>query len=280
MTRMLLRVLSDNYLTRFIPVPMLILFLLLSLQEPAVGQDTPVFGHPEPPSMEMVSSVRERFRYNVRYGFLNLGEVEVFVTPDTVYRGRPVIHLRTVMKSNPRIPLVGRREVHYQSFSGITEHWPYSYLFWRDDVESEVPERYLIEFDRLLGEVRFFEEGAPKDTLDLEDPASGGDVIFIYSRTFAGSDSSYELPVYIEDEKGVVKASNSPNRETRDYDAFPEPIETYRSDGTADIDGPFGFTGEFTAWFATDELRIPLEVHTRIIFGNVRVRLVEYERLP
>lgn len=242
------------------------------------SQSQLTFERDEPPTMEKLTSVKEKFVYGVKYGFLNLGEVEVMITPDTTYEGRDMIHLRTMMRANHRIPFVGRRDVHYQSFSKFTEEWPYSFVFWRDDMHKEEYERYKIIFDRELEQVFFFESGVPEDTLALEDPASGGDVIFLYARKFAGTNHSYELPVYIENEKGEVQAFNSPQIEERNYDAFQEPINTYYSEGTANVDGPFGFTGEFKAWFGTDDLRIPLEAHVRIIFGNVKIQLKEYER--
>lgn len=254
----------------------LTVFLLLTTAGRAQSELT--IDADEPPTMEKLTSVKEHFTYGVRYGFLNLGEVEVITTPDTTYDGLEVIHLRTVMKSNHRIPFVGRNEVHYQSFSKFTDEWPYSFVFWRDDLHDEDFERYKIEFDRDRGQVFFYESGEPQDTLALEDPASGGDVIFLFARMFAGTDQSYELPVYIENEKGQVTATNSPAIEKRSYKAFPEPIDTYYSEGVANVEGPFGFTGEFKAWFATDPLRMPLEAHVRIIFGNVKVKLKEYER--
>lgn len=237
---------------------------------------TPVAGHP--PDMETLASVRERFLFDVRFGFLDLGDVEVTITPDSSYDGNRSVHIRTVMTTNHRLLFVGRREVHYQSFSGYTSDWPFSYVFWRDDVHDEEYESSKIIFDRESGFARFFEEGEETEEVPLEEPASGGDIIFLFSRMFAGTDSTYSMPVYIDDEVGSVRADNSAAVEMRSYDAFPEPVETYYSEGYADIDGPFGFTGNFKAWFATDSLRIPVEAHARIIFGNVRLLLKEYER--
>jgi len=245
---------------------------------PVYSQSQLTFEKNKPPTMEQLTSVKERFVYGVKYGFLNLGEVEVITTPDTTYEGREMVHLRTIMRANHRIPFVGRRDIHYQSFSRFTDEWPYSFVFWRDDMHKEEYERYKIEFDRERDKVFFFESGEPTDTLALEDPASGGDVIFLFARMFAGTDRSYELPVYIENEKGEVTAMNSSQPDIRSYDAFPEPIEAYCSEGVTNVDGPFGFTGNFKAWFGADDLRIPLEAHVRIVFGNVKVQLKEYER--
>ena len=230
------------------------------------------------PSMEEMLEVREIFEYEVRYGFFTLGWVDVELLPDTTYNGEKAYHLRTTMRSNRRLPFMGTRIVNYENIFQYNEKWPYSHLFWRDDVHDEEYDSARIIFDRETEEVLFFEHGEPTDTLALEEPASGGDIIFYYSRMFAGLEEPYTLPAYIEGEMGLVTAKSGPETEMREYDAFDEPIETYRSEGTADVDGPFGFNGNFKSWFSTDDLRVPVEAHVRVIFGNVKVRLINYER--
>jgi len=253
--------------------------LLIALGIPAEAQSQFTFDRDDPPTMEMLMGVKERFTYEVRYGFLNLGTVEVVMLPDSSVNGEPAKYMRTVMRANPSIPFVGKREVIYENLFTYDEEAAYSHVFWRQDVHDDDPNRARILFDRDQGKVFFFDKGEPADTLDLVEPASGGDVIFYYSRMFAGIDTPYSLPVYIENNMGYVKASSSGKTEMRSYAAFDEPIETYLSEGNADVDGPFGFTGRFKSWFATDDLRIPLEAHARIIFGNVKVRLTSYEIL-
>lgn len=232
----------------------------------------------EVPSMREMLETREVFEYEVRYGFFTLGWVDVELLPDTTYGGEKAYHLRTTMRSNNKLPFMGTRIVNYENLFQYNEKWPYSHVFWRDDIHDDEYDRVRIIFDREAEEVQFFEKGEPTDTLELVEPASGGDIIFYYARMFAGLDKSYELPVYTEDEMGIVSAKSRTETEMREYDAFDEPIETYRSDGTADIDGPFGFNGTFKSWFSADDLRVPVEAHVRVIFGNVKVRLINYER--
>src|SRR5690625_7717284 len=78
-----------------------------------VLQDSTVL---EPPALEELLSVRERFVYSVRYSFLNLGEIEVELLPDTTRRGEEVMHIRTVMKFDSRIPFVGELHEHYVTY--------------------------------------------------------------------------------------------------------------------------------------------------------------------
>jgi len=242
------------------------------------GQDTLTFDRSEPPTIEMLMDVREVFEYEVRYGFFTLGWVDVELLPDTTYAGEHAYHLRTRIRSNRRVPFVGTRIVNYETLFSHNDDSFLAHLFWRDDIHDEEYETIKIDFDRDEMEVRFFEKGEPTDTLGLEDPASGGDLVFFYSRLFAGIEEPYELPVYIEGEKSYLTASSSSETEMRSYDAFDDDVETYLSEGTTDADGPFGFSGEFKSWFLTDDLRVPVEAHVRVIFGNVKVRLISYER--
>lgn len=254
-----------------------ILLAVLLVQGAAFAQELS-YEREMPPTIEMLMEVRETFEYEVKYGFFTLGWIDVELLPDTTYHGETVHHLKTTIRSNRRVPFVGTRIVNYETFFSYNEDWFYSHLFWRDDIHDEEYETARVEFDREAMEVRFFDEGEPTDTLELEDPASGGDIVFLYSRLFAGIEVPYEIPVYIEGEKSYLTASSSPEKEMRSYDAFDGDVETYRSEGTTDADGPFGFTGQFRSWFLTDDLRVPVEAHVRVIFGNVKVRLISYER--
>jgi len=267
--RRLLKHLSSSLLA------ILLTFFLISNLEAQTGF---TYNRDAPPTMEMLIEAREVFEYEVSYGFFTLGWVEVELLPDTTFNGKKAYHLRTTMRSNRRVPFVGTRIVNYENIFQYNEEWPFSHLYWRDDIHDEEYKSALIEFDREKKEVRFFEKGEPQDTLELVEPASGGDIIFFYSRQFAGLEEPYKMPAYIENELGFVEASSSPETEFREYEAFDEPVETYLSEGTADIDGPFGFRGRFKSWFSTDDLRVPVEAHVRVIFGNVKVRLISYER--
>lgn len=228
--------------------------------------------------MQMMIDAREVFRYEVTYGWFTLGWIEVQLLSDTTYQDKQVYHLQTVMEANSSNILIGKNLVHYENLFQFNEKWPYSFVFWRQDLHDNEPNRARIVFDRDSSKVRFYERGELTESLDLVEPASGGDIIFYYSRMFAGIEEPYKLPVYIENELGYVTSQSSPETEMREYEAFSEPTETYKSEGHADIDGPFGFRGNFSSWFSTSDLRVPLEAHVKVIFGNVKVKLISYKR--
>lgn len=242
------------------------------------AQSELTFDREEPPTMEMMIDAREVFRYKVTYGWFTLGWIDVQLLPDSTFNGQKAYHLQTVMEANSSNILIGKNLVHYENLFQFNEKWPYSFVFWRDDLHDNEPNRTRIIFDRDSSKVHFYERGELEESLDLEEPASGGDIIFYYSRMFAGEETPYKLPVYIENELGYVTSSSSKKTYMREYEAFNEPIETYLSEGHADINGPFGFRGDFKSWFSTGDLRVPVEAHVKVIFGNVKVRLISYSR--
>lgn len=253
--------------------------LFLVIFAPALSaQSEFTFNREEPPTMEMMIDAKEVFRYEVTYGWFTLGWIDVQLLPDSTFNGQKAYHLQTVMEANSSNILIGKNLVHYENLFQFNEKWPYTFVFWRDDLHDNEPNRTRIIFDRDSSKVRFYERGELEETLDLEEPASGGDIIFYYSRMFAGEETPYKLPVYIENELGYVTSSSSKKTYMREYEAFNERIETYLSEGHADINGPFGFRGNFKSWFSTGDLRVPVEAHVKVIFGNVKVRLISYSR--
>lgn len=255
----------------------LISFTIL-LYLPLKAQSQLTYNGTEPPTMEQLIDAREVFTYEVSYGFMTLGWIDVQLLPDSTYQGETAYHLRTTIRSNRRNILAGNRHVNYENLFQYNDKWLYSHLFWRDDIHDDEFDRVRIVFDRQNGMVHFYERGEYETSLPIEEPASGGDIIFYFSRLFAGTSETYVMPAFIENELGYVRADNSSEIEMRSYEAFEDEIPVYRSEGVADIEGPFGFRGRFRAWFSTDDLRVPVEAHVRVIFGNVKVRLISYER--
>ncbi len=233
-----------------------------------------------PPGIQQLKEVNERFTYEVRYGFLRLGNVQVYLKGDTIYHDTEAIHVVTEMVSNRRIPLIGYKETHYHNFLAWNDTIPYGLRFWQNSLHHEMEERYVYDFDYNAGKVFSFEEGEPVDTLELDRPADSGPAVMYYSRLFAGTDRHTSYPIYIDHEKSQVRMHFTSQKESYNSPAFPdEDVKAYYMSGNAEFEGPFGFSGDFTAYFKDDILRIPLEARVSIWLGSVRVRLVEYERL-
>lgn len=228
--------------------------------------------------MEELLEWKEVFTYEVKYSFFTLGEVQTEILRDTTYNGDRVWHLRTIITSNSGVPFVGKEENHYNTFFVTTDSLPHTKLYWRDNVDEQEYNDERYHFDYENEKVYISEQSELVDTLEVTEPSTSGQLIFYYGRLFAGIDQDYQLPVYLEREKGYINTRNSTEIEEREYDAFEDPVKTYYSEGNADIDGPFGFSGEFKSWYIADDLRIPAEAHARVWLGNVKVRLTDYKK--
>jgi len=232
------------------------------------------------PSVPDILSAGEWFRYEVSYGFFTLGWVEVSILPDTVYNGRVHHHLLTRMISNDRLPLIGyERDEFHTLFYVNEEGLPVSSLFWKDNVDEEEWDEIVYRFDREADQVFYKEEDETTGELSLVEPATAGHIVFVYSRLFAGGGVNTELPVYVSKKLGYLEFDHSSATEMRAYEAFEEPIATYKTNGrTVDIVGPFGFSGRFVAFFGQDDLRIPLEARVKMFLGSAVVKLIEYRK--
>lgn len=233
-----------------------------------------------PPDMKELMQWKETFIYEVKFGAFKLGEVKTEVIKDTTFQGHQVWWLQTIITSNSSIPFVGEEENHYNTFFVEGDNSPYTLLYWRDNVDEQEfnDERYRFDYENQ--KVYVSRQGEPADTLKLTELSSGGQLIFYYSRLFAGTDQKFRLPVYLESEKGYITATNSTKIHMREYAAFEKPVRTYLSEGDADIKGAFGFRGKYKAWYIADDLRIPAETHARVWLGNVKIRLIFYKKVP
>lgn len=233
-----------------------------------------------PPTMEEILSVKEYFRYEISYGFIKLGQIEVEIIGDTLYAGRQHLILKTYIQANPPIPFVDDEKDRFTSYFFVNEDGlPVESLYWKDNLDEKKEREIIYTFDREKGIVHYKEEDNTRDTLAIEEPATSGHVIFFYSRLFAGSTQDFKLPVFVTKKKGYVYGKNSLSTEKRRYDAFEHPVKSYLMHGsTEEIEGPFGFSGDFRAWFLADDLRVPLEARMNVFLGNVKVKLKEYSR--
>lgn len=243
------------------------------------GSESETYSSSGPPHLDELWDLHEEFEYEVRYGFMNLGTVEVEThTRDTTYNGKTARKFTNIIKSNPRVPVVGRREVHYHTMLTRNDTIPYGLRFWSDNYHDDIMEEYLYEFDYDEGEATYYVEGEKKSVSELNEPADGGPAIFYYSRLHAGTSRNIQYPIYIDEDTGFVEINNQSSVNSYDSKAFDGKVDSYRATGNANFDGPFGFSGDFEAIFKADELRIPLEAKVKVWVGNVTVRLTDYKR--
>ena len=241
------------------------------------------FGSNKPaPSPETLKLVKEEFHYEVHYGPIRLGFVDVEPIRDTLYKGKPSLIYKVIMRSNPNLWIIGNKREHFYSIFTPYKDKSYGLAFWSDDIDSKVMQEIKIDTDYSDGKV-FIERRFKKDPtifkeLPLEPFALLGPDIYFFSRFFVGKDTVIQSPIYVDTTLESVKLKYISKPQNRKYLAFKDSISTFRMIGDAKFKGPFGFNGDFFAWFGTDSLRIPLEAHADVWIGFVKVSLIDYKR--
>lgn len=231
-----------------------------------------------PPTANELLKWHEVLTYEVRYSFFKLGEVKVEIVSDTLYNGQKSYYLKTVITSSG-VPFVGDERNRYSSIFTLAGNSFKALIYWADNVDEDTPNtsRYIFDYEneKVYG---YSKEKNKRDTLKLVQPASAGHLLFLMSRLHAGKDTTLRKPVYINLKKKHAVITHTTKTDVREYDAFNHPVKTYYARGDANFDGPFGFSGEFEAWYVTGDLRIPVEARVDVWLGSVQLKLIEYKK--
>ncbi len=234
-----------------------------------------------PPTVEELWNTREFFEYSVHYGPFHLGTVTVEVRPDTMYNGKDYRYVEAIIKGNPKLPFVSKKEQVFSSLMAHNDTIPYDVLYWKDDLEKNEKKNEIYHLDYNKGKVFVSIKGQPEDTLSLNEPSVCGPAYFFYTRIFAGTNKHLKVPLYVNVEKNYITMDNTTTVENINCSIYPGGhILTYTSSGNASFDGPFGFKGYYRAWYAIGHMKIPVQAYLRVWLGNVKIRLVKYTVIP
>lgn len=230
-----------------------------------------------PPTIQQLWGIREHFVYTVQYGPFTLGSVNLDVMPDSLYEGKECRYVRAIIKSNPALIFVGRRESIFSSLMLRNDTIPYDVLYWENNINTHQPREEVYRLDYSAGKVYVSIKGQPKDTLSLDKPSVCGPTFFFYTRVFAGTKTHLKVPLYINEKKNYITLNNSTKTQDIKCEAFKSGhVLTYVSHGKANFDGPFGFSGDYKAWYATGPMRLPVQAYLKVWLGHVKVRLIKY----
>ncbi len=264
-------------------------FLLLVISVPLAAQNKAEEQiYTLPPTVDELLKWHEVFIYEVRYSFFKLGEVKIeIVSPaqrsldeveDTLYNGVKSYHLKTVITSSG-VPFVGDERNRYSSVFTVSDSSFKALTFWTDNVDENEPNTSRYTFDYEKGKVYgYVKEENKRDTLQLERPATAGHLLFYMGRLRAGTHTTVHVPVYINLKKKEAVITHTTEKQMREVDAFDHPVMTFFTHGDANFDGPFGFSGEFEAWYLVGDMRLPIEAAVDVWIGDVQIRLIDYKK--
>lgn len=232
----------------------------------------------EPPASPFLME-GEELVYNVRYAFINLGQVRIRTlrkvdTPEYAgymskayidsYSGVPFADLHATFES------MMDTSVYSHGFTGKTKdgsYWHYA--------------RYNFEYDK---QRVLIESGTrdtiieKRDTLGLERQIQDGLSLFFYARKHVRSGMRMNIPAIVKEQKVNTYIDFKNKRESVEVDAIDYPVDVVEFEGNAEFVGIFGLTGDFEGWFSNDEARIPIVAKMKVIIGSVTLELMEWKR--
>ena len=221
----------------------------------------------------------EELTYNVRYGFIDLGQVRIKVirkvaTPAfTAYEGKAYID------SYPKLPFV---DLH-ATFESLVDSTVYSRAFTGKTKDGDYWDhaRYRFEYDRnrIITEVGYRDTLIEKrDTLSISSVYQDGLSLFSYARDRLMTREKVKIPTVIKEAKVSTYIDFTGVRTSAEIDAVDYPVDVIHFEGRADFIGIFGLTGGFEGWFSNDEARIPILAKMKVILGSVTIELMRWNR--
>ena len=221
----------------------------------------------------------EELVYNVRYGFIDLGQVRIRTVSAQREGGTVVYDGKGIIDSYPKVPFVDLHAVYESRIDSAV----YSRGFvgrQKDNGQWDVA-RYTFDYPakRVLITTGVNDSVvAKRDTLGVETPYQDGLSLFFYARKQLFSGAQLRVPTLIKEQKVNTTIDFKGEHGTVDLDAVDYPVDVVRFDGNMDFVGIFGLTGAFEGWFSNDDARVPIQAKMKVLIGSVTVELMKWTR--
>ena len=231
----------------------------------------------DPPSRVLVEG--EELIYNVRYGFIDLGQVKITLTNgvrNAYYAG---VRGKAYIDSYKKVPFVDLHAV----FESVIDTAVFSRYFVARLREKEHwnAANYNFEYDRnrVLIEVRYMDTVVSKrDTLRIDSRFQDGLSLFFFARDNLYAGREIVVPTLISEAKVTTSINFKRERTSVEVDAVDYPVDVIGFEGRADFVGIFGLTGGFEGWFSNDEARVPVLAKMKVLIGSVTIELMKWTR--
>jgi hypothetical protein len=249
------------------------LFLAALSAAPANGQ-SPSAG---PGGYEFVEG--EDIIYNVRYAFLDLGQIRIKTRPATMVDGAPCHSTVAYINSYRGIPFVDLHAV----FESMIDGQMFSRWFMGKIKQDDVWDfsRYAFQYDRKRVIVEMGRQDtmiSERDTVVLESSYQDGLSLFFLARDGLFSGKRVNVPTMIKEKKVNTVINFRNERTSVEIDAVEYPIDVVEFDGTMEFIGIFGLTGDFEGWFSNDAARVPIMAKMKVLIGSVTIELMQWKR--
>lgn len=249
-----------------------ILFLTVAFSVTALAQTAAI-----PASRVMLEG--EDLIYNVRYTFIDLGQVRIRNSGRVQAVSFHAYDTRANIDSYKGIPFVDLHAIFLSTIDSASYSRAFTGKVKQDNAWDFA--RYHFEYDR---QRVLIEKGnrdtvvSRLDTLNVNGPQQDGLSLFFFAREHLYDNRTVHAPCVVT-EKPVNAYINFLNeRDDVEVDAIDYPVDVIRFDGHLDFTGIFGLTGYFEGWFSNDEARIPIKAKMKVLIGSVTIELMSWKR--
>lgn len=251
-------------------LPVLFLFAIA----PAMAQSP---AHTDPPSRVLMEG--EELTYNVRYAFLDLGQIRIKTIARERKPGMTTFSGIAYIDSYKNVPLVDLHAIFQSKIDSTVFSRGFTGKMKQDNVWDF--SRYTFDYDRRMVAMEMGQKDtvvARRETLWVDGTCQDGLSLFFYARQhlFAGRDMN--VPAIVTEKKVNTFIRFDKRRDEVEVDAVDYPIDVVGFEGNAEFVGIFGLTGGFDGWFSNDEARVPIVAHMKVILGSVTLELMSWKR--
>ena len=219
--------------------------------------------------------VGEELVYNVRYGFIDLGQVKIV----TKGKSRGGYNAQATIQSYSGVPFVSLLAIYETTIDSSM----YSRDFFARTVENGDQQfaRYSFQYDknRVVMELGSRDSVVEhRDTVSLETFYHDGLSLFFFAREQLFSGKMMNIPTFVREKKATTMIDFKRSRKSVETDFIDYPVDVVGFDGKAGFVGVFGLTGDFEGWFSNDDARVPIKANMKVIIGSVTLELVSWKR--
>jgi hypothetical protein len=232
----------------------------------------------DPPSNVLVEG--EDLIYNVRYAFIDLGQVRIRTGPKIRVGSSSAFSGKALIDSYPKLPFVSLHAV----FEDVMDSAVFSHTFSGKIREDDRWDFSRYHFDYGNNRV-FIELGrndtvvAQRETLSVDNKKfQDGLSLFFFARDQLFSHKEVNVPTLIKEKKSNTFLDFKGERTSAEVDAVDYPVDVIKFSGKCEFTGIFGLSGEFTGWFSNDEARVPILAKMKVILGSVTIELMQWKR--
>ena len=257
-------------------LPLLAFAAILALAVPST--DPPPAGAPAVRAGTEILSAEEEYVYEVSWSMFKLGTIRLKAYPD--------LHAEAFVDSYEGVPMVDLHSIFYTVMDSGFFSVASRSLEKKGDNWQGMEYRYDIPARQLhLEETLQKDPASPPSSRSSKGVLSLPDTKFIdglsigfFPRRFVQATQTVVVPTVLYGKMGKTTFWFTRNVVEEEIDALDHPVRVVEVEGTTDVEGIFGMTGDFTGYFSDDAVGVPIKGKLKVLIGTVTVELMKWNR--